>query len=384
MLNISNYLFNFDYLGQIHRYISDHSEKYHLKLPASVDGSNHVLVNYLDSQKKLLTLTKEKDKFHRFLQNLAKREIRSVMRINMLRLCFVLELSHQEADDFLLNYMHETELSARSLEEFIVICALRIPFGWAEVCGLYEKYSSMAEEPCAPRDLGQGMTNYVYAQNIKNIHTLDELQAYLEEPSAPECLSFFAKTRNTQYLALFDDVLINMTENRADLIDDRKTSDMLSIQNYYNRLFGLRSLDGDIGDNFLTRTEITKLTCLFKDVFLSVNTFSRLVKRERNEQIPAGTYLLHLLLTFESDDQNKTAGINFTDPTAFFTEINRALRDAGFPSLNPARAFDRLVKDVYMDTLAELNNTSGGQSSETTRKTFLFNLRAYLKQMADL
>lgn len=136
-------------------------------------------------------------------------------------------------------------------------------------------------------------------------------------------------------------------------------------------MFKMHSLDGDIGDNFLTQEEINQLITIFPDVFMNYGLFADLVSRRRSLDVPSGTYLLHLLLTIDTQDTD------LTTPKGFIDEyLNHYLNNAGFPSLNTSKGFDKLVIDTYFETLEESLSTD---TNDDIREKLLFKLREYLK-----
>lgn len=372
-IRVSDYIFPFDQMEQIAIYVNEQSDKYsEYGISLSFDNKdyNNHCRQFIIRICQNLNPKNEQENLYRSLINAQDKRI---SRVNILRLCFALKLSYRETTDFLLNYMHEPELSARSLLEFLTICCLQIDtLTRKDVHALHNEYKKIINMPASPDTPGRGMTHSVIVNDIPKITSIVTIQDYLDPDKHPEHLEFFAKTRNTQYLALFDDVPKDFTHNRADLIEQRQHSNPLSVSGYYNRLFGIHSNDGDIIENYLTRNEITALSTIYPDVFLSYETFGKLVARTRNEPISAGTYLLHLLVTIESSDQDRRHGIDFTKKNKIFEYINSAMLDAGYPSLNEANAFDKLVMDIYTKTV-ECN-----LSSENTRKVSLAVLRKCL------
>ena len=158
-------------------------------------------------------------------------------------------------------------------------------------------------------------------------------------------------------------------------------------------MFGLHSIDGDIGDNFLSEEQISKLIPLFPDVFVSEKLFASIVKRRRELEVPSGTYLLHLLLTInahktinefdsisqeEYDANYRNTGVDLTVCEKFLDDyLDNSLISAGFPGLNQARGFDRLVIEAYDNTIKELDTSH--ITNEEIRKKLLYNIREYLQ-----
>lgn len=203
---------------------------------------------------------------------------------------------------------------------------------------------------------------------------------YLDEP---ENLEFFAKTRNTQYLALFDDVELEILYNSGHeqltkLITNYGSSEKETIQEYYYSLFGLQD---DHSEEVLSEEEIVLLCGKFEHVFMTYDNFCLLVQRKRPVDISSGMFMLSLLkklLTEEADSDNDFY-VNFLDLEEFTEICNDILIYFGFPTLNPdCDNFDRLLMDVYKETLVE--NPSVTNSG--FQQLYMRNLRKYLKQIA--
>lgn len=324
--------------------------------------------DFINQIKGNLVIASEIKNFYKSFENYGSR----IFRINVIRLCFALELNFQEASDFLISYMHESELSARSLIEFLAICALNSPeMTWKDVYELTAEFITILDMPAAPENSGAGMTQEVVTQVIPTLTSVEAIRDYLDPLKYPEHVDFFAKTRNTQYLALFDDVRIDFDHNRAELAEQKHKSNPLSVKGYYTRLFGIQSLDGDITDNYLTKDNIKKLIQIYPNVFMTDQVFGELVNRTRNESIASGTFLLHLLVTMESSDHDKRHGIDFAKAGKVIDYINSTMLEAGYPMLSEQNPFDKLVLDVIGTVCAE------GLSSEGTREV----LRRILKMM---
>lgn len=374
-LNPADYLFSFNQIIQIIRYVNDHHEKYakyNVNFTNIAVGSTDLqpFKDFINQIKGNLVIASEIENFYKSIKNFESR----ISRINVIRLCFALELNFQEASNFLMSYMHESELSARSLIEFLAICALNSPeMTWKDVFELYAELVTILDMPAAPDNPGAGMTQKVVTQVIPTLTSVEAIRDYLDPLKYPEHVDFFAKTRNTQYLALFDDVRIDFDHNRAELVEQKHKSNPLSVKGYYTRLFGIQSLDGDITDNYLTKDDITKLIRIYPNVFMTYQVFVELVNRTRNEPIASGTFLLHLLVTMESSDHDKRHGIDFTKADKVIDYINSTMLEAGYPFLSEKNPFDKLVIDV-------INSTCNKEvSSENSRMIILETLKHILK-----
>ena len=376
-LNPADYLFSFNQINQIIRYVNDHREKYanyNVNFTNIAVGSTDMqpFKDFINQIKGNLVIASEIENFYKSIKNFES----PISRINVIRLCFALELNFQEASNFLMSYMHESELSARSLIEFLAICALNSSdMTWKDVYELTAEFVSILDMPASPNNPGTGMTQEVVTQVIPTLTSVEAIRDYLDPLKYPEHVDFFARTRNTQYLALFDDVRIDFDHNRAELAEQKHKSNPLSVKGYYTRLFGIQSLDGDITDNYLTKDDIKKLIRIYPDVFMTDQVFSELVNRTRNEPIASGMFLLHLLVTMESSDHDKRHGIDFTKTEKVIDYINSTMLETGYPFLSEKNLFDKLVIDV-------INSTCNKEvSSENSRRIILETLRHILKKL---
>lgn len=220
---------------------------------------------------------------------------------------------------------------------------------------LFKKYSNEIDQSIAPSDYALGKTLAVYKDYIDWTISCD-IPGLIEQ--------------------LKDEVI-----------------DYYSIAAYYKNMFGLHSIDGDIGENFLSKEQIDKLIPLFPDVFVIEKLFTSIVKRRRELEVPSGTYLLHLLLTInahktinefdsisqeEYDANYRNAGVDLPVREKFLDDyLDHSLISAGFPGLNPVKGFDRLVIDAYDNTIKELDTSH--ITNEEIRKKLLYNIREYLQ-----
>lgn len=389
MPNVKDYASKFNYWNAIRSYVETNASKYHLEPPVS----DNALLDFLKSMSPNLGRgeSSEREDFNKYIKNLRENNCSASKRHSILRLCFALGIdSINGANAFLMNYMCEKELSPRNLKEFILLGALKCKLCWKDAMTLFKEYSNKIDQPIAPFDYTPGKTLAVYKDYIENIHTVDDLKFLLE---TDQLRGFFALTRNTHYLALFDDIDWSISCSIPELIEQKEYSTDYSITAYYKNMFGLHSIDGDIGENFLSKEQIDKLIPLFPDVFVSEKLFTSIVKRQRELEVPSGTYLLHLLLTInahktinefdsisqeEYDANYRNAGVNLAVREKFLDDyLDNSLTSAGFPGLNPARGFDRLVIDAYDNTIKELDTSH--ITNEEIRKKLLYNIREYLQ-----
>lgn len=382
MLNISDYCTPPNQWRGIGRYVQDHIEMYSHAL--TIPFTDEELLKLIKKNAKTALPPKEYDSFRKAVTALKKGTAHSLKKENLYRLCFVLGLeSDTQAQNLFLNYLHQNELSARSLDEFILIAALKLSLSWEDACAVRQDYNAqIAAQPVSPDTLREGGTAEVYYSALhQQIQTREDLVNFLDNP---ENLRFFSKTRNTQYLALFDDVELELlyndeAEQVVRLITDYGSSERETIQEYYYSLFGLQD---EASEDSLTEREIASLCGKFEHVFMTYDNFCLLVQRKRPVDISSGTFMLNLLknlLTEETDLENDFY-INFLDPDEFVAICNDILIYFGFPALDPiCDNFDRLLLDVYMETLDE----NPAAANPFFQKLYIQNLRKYLRLIAN-
>ncbi len=406
MLDITKYCVLANIWPGIFSYVQDHLEMYSPFLKAPFTDED--LLKMLKKKGKAVLLPKEYDSFRKAVTALRKGTVCSLKRENLYRLCFVLELgSDAQAQDLFLNYLHQNELSPRSLDDFILIASLKLQFSWEETCRLRAAYHEQINaQAVSPDTLDEGNTLYLYDSIVgQSLKTPDDLARFLE---APGNLSFFAKTRNTQYLALFDDVELELLYNGdqeqlirlitnygssendrpvdkdptdslpADPRQDRDRPEKETIRDYYSSLFGLQDI---YSDDSLSEDEIALLCNKFGHVFMTYDNFCLLVQRKRQIDISSGTFMLNLIkkLLTEDEDSCNDFYIDFLDPHEFTGVCNDILIYFGLPVLNPScDNFDRLLLDVYQETLDENPSVTNTRFQEL----YLGNLRKYLRLIA--
>lgn len=345
MLNLSDYTTPHSAWNGIYTYVKDHPALYQDILSDAFTEDE--LLKALKKQAQRLFLPKEYDAFRKSITALQKEKAVSLKRENIFRLFFALRLTTDtEAQDLLLNYLHQSELSARSLDEFIIIAALKLQLSWSETRMIREKYATaIAAQPFSPAEIAEGQTAEVYYSVIcDTLHSLDDLMNYLD---APENLAFFAKTCNTQYLSLFHDVELQTlytgtAEQRIRLFTDYGDPEPETMRSYYASLYPL------------SEEQIFSLSCLFPNVFMSYDTFCQFVQRKRPLNISSGLFLLSLLAKLRTDDEEAMEDfyVDFLDSEEFTDMLNDILAYFGFPALQPdLDPFERLVLHTYNECL---------------------------------
>jgi len=382
MLDLLNYCAPSSLWPGICSFVLDHKEAYDgITEPLSDDD----LLKLLKNNAKSALPPKDYDSFRKGITSLRKNQSNTLKKENLYRLCFVLKLeSDTQAQDLFLNYLHQNELYARSLDEFILIAALKLKLSWQEARKIRDHYNAqISSQPIAPSELKEGDTAETYYTVInETIQNREDLICFLDEP---QNLDFFALTRNTQYLALFDDVepeIIYHANGRQiiSLVTDYGSLEKESMLTYYHSLFGMQD---DSSEASLSEQEISSLCTKFEQVFMTYESFCLLIQRKRPIDISAGTFLLSLIkkLLAEETDFETDFYVNFLDSDEFIETCNDILIYFGFPALNPdVDNFERLLLDVYQETLAQNPSITNAQF----QRRYLSNLRMCLKQIASL
>lgn len=403
-VNITNYLTAINIWPMIVKYMRDHSTAYTLVPPTKqcADEDQRILKTIKKLARKNLLPAAEYDTFRHAITDLYNRKSATLSRENVYRLCFVLDLPDDTAASALCTeYLNQNELSARSLDEFLIICALRIHLGWEETCTLRSQCKKRLQDyPLAPLQLIEDQTRDFYHTVITA--QIDSKAALVRWLSDDSNLAFFARTRNKQYFALFSDMdwesfnthrptgdpldmnttikLYQMAESIASTTAEKAT---ITMHDYYHMLFGLHSVDDPDDMNaelFLNRQEIEALAKRYPSAFLSYETFCDLVQRRRPVDVSAGTYTLRMLEEMSPSPDLDVEYVDFTDRSAFLDACDNYLQNAGYPKLLANNIFNKLLLDIYDETLTE----NPVLSSEETKAAFFEKLRKYLKDIAAL
>lgn len=381
MLDINDYLTPRSIWPGIFSYVKSHAERYRRLLPEHFTDDD--LLKMLKKNAREIFPPNEYDSFRKAVTSLRKGDSHSLKKENLYRLCYALKLDlDTQVHALFQDHLHMNELSARSLDDFILIAALRLHLSWEDTSSFRQRYALLAApQPIAPKDLDEGHTVEMYYTAMdEEIHTREDLVSFLDDP---ENLAFFSKTRNTQYLALFDDIELEILYNGSpeqviNLLPFPDSSEKETVQGYYLSLFGL--LTDDSGDT-LSPEEISALCQKFEHVFMTYDNFCMLVQRKRPVEISSGTFMLNLLKNLLTDEQDADHDfyVDFLDPEEFTDVCNDILIYFGFPVLNPScDNFDRLLMDVYAETLKEHPDAANTLFQEL----YLQNLRKYLRLIA--
>lgn len=377
MLDIQEYCSSKSIISGIERFVKDHAVHY-----SSCSTDLDSIIKMIKNNAKGIMPTNEYDSFRKAISYLLNGKTFTLKRENLFRLCFSLNLqSDIDAQDLFTNYLHQNELSARSLEEFLFIASLKLHLSYIDFIEIRNYFQNdIKNQSLSPQDTNEGLTAVVYYTAMNNIHNKEELIEYLSDW---DNLSFFAKTRNTQYLALFSDVELETIYTASDeqlvrLVTDYGSTEKETIYSYYLSLFGLQTPDSDAT---LSEEEINNLAEKFEGIFMSYDNFCDLVQRKRPVDISSGTFLLNLLKMLITDDNSSDMDfyVDFSDYDNFYGVINDILTYFGFPTLNAeCDSFDSLIVDVYDETIAE----NPVATNIELQRIYLDKLRYYLKEIA--
>lgn len=370
-IDVSSYLRPSSAWCGIYSYVQSHADRY----PALPQGfSEDELLKAMKKNARQVLPAREYDTFRKAITSLQKGTAVSIKQENLFRLLFVLNLpSDTAAQDLLMNYMHQSELSCRNLDEFIVIAALKLQLSWVETDDLRMKYEKeIAAQPLSPEEIAEGQTAEVYYSVLcEKINDVPSLCAYLD---VPDNLTFFSRTCNTRYLALFDDVQLETLYNSSSeasviMYTDYGCLERETMLDYYHALYRL------------PEEEIRILTEIFENVFMSYDNFCLLVQRKRPVNVSSGLFLLGLFkkLLTEEEDIAEDFYVDFLDSDEFTDVLNDILIYFGFPVLNPGLdPFERLVLDVYHGCL----DLYSDRSNHEFQQIFIDQLWNTLGQMA--
>ena len=403
MKDISFYILMDNRIDSIVKYAEDHREYYSLN-EYTVES---VKVMIKASAKEIFD-EKNYDSFRKCIDALAKREHRALSRTNIFKLCYALKIdSLGSATEFLERYLGVNPLSPRVLEEFVIIAGYKLNLTWKEVNEITRSAEDIiGSVPPSPRVLTDGDTQSMAEDIDKKIHSVSDLKKYITTELTN---SFFARTRNTQYMAFFNYMDWETYMDWEKDNPDKEVSDFIlgtwdndTLENRHLRTFSFENEDEDeytdtsYGDH-LTSADIETLSRVFPNTFLSYETYRHLMLRERNEPISSETMLIVLMNDVNPDNvwndissdsweyelyQNQS--LDFTNEDEFKKNMNFFLENAGCAHLNYTVGFERLILDALHDTIEE-NQASieNGTCGSSELKSLLFaKLRSVFKKIA--
>lgn len=397
MKDIAFYISMDQRIDSVVDYVENHKEKYVL--------NEYNVASVSKMLKKTAKEIFDSDTFGSFrkcVDALAQRKHQSLTLPNKYRLCYALKIDNiNSANEFLVEYLGENPLSPRVLEEFIIIAGYRLKLSWEKVNEITEHAkSTIGKIPPSPRILAKGDTANM-ANDIEDIVlTVEDLNEYINSDLKS---SYFATTRNTQYMAFFNYMDWESYDTSQDISEFiLSTWDNDTIENRHLRTFNFENEDEDecmgssVGDH-LSLKDINHLSKIFPNAFLSYQTYSKLMSRERNEQISTETMLIVLLndvnpyksgLGPSTDDwrfeiYQSNDYLDFTNEKEFINTINFFLVNSGCAQLNLNIGFDRLILDAYHDVIEDNRDAIKNSKCDSGRvKSLLFSkLRTIFKRI---
>lgn len=197
--NPTNYIQPNNYWDNIKQYIIDRNI-----FDISSDDNDIILKSIKESGQAILGDSYES--FRKFISNYSKNQFHSFSRKNLYCLIFTLNIDNiNEAQYFCKSIVHQNELSARSLEEFIILCGIKLGLPYSDINNIFITYSDKIQTmPISPSNVQYGKTTELLNFTIvDNINSIEDLYSYLNNENN---ITFFARTRNTSYLMLFDEI----------------------------------------------------------------------------------------------------------------------------------------------------------------------------------
>ncbi len=331
--------------------------------------------------------TKDFDTFRKAMSNLKNGKTLAIKKDNLFRLLFVLHISSDtEAQHLLSDYLHINELSARILEDFLVLSALHLQLSWSETKKfLYEKYADLVKEQNpVPDNADEGYTAIVYSGVIDRLHSVQDLTNYLDTPLERAA---FARSSNTRYLALFYEVTPEAVPDRVTGKTLFRLSDPegnnITVTQYREEFF---RLGGNCPEDALTIDEINALSEIFEDIFLDAAEFDALVHRHRTTDVSPGTFIISFLNRLDAEDEDFEFYVNFFEPDDFRDALDDWLLYYGFPLMNPdCSSFERLLLDIHSELLLQVNAADLQDTDDFSNADFfeeyLRALRYYLRAL---
>ena len=197
-----NYLINYSSWNSLRDYVIN---RFNLNISSNYESKNidNVVINFIRNKSKDILLNdneiKTFDRKIRDYKNNNKSSL-SFKKANLYRLLFVLEISDTtEVLSFCRNVIHQQELSARSLDDFIALCCLKLHISYKDYIAIAEKYNEKINQMrLSDTTLVYNITNEHVNSGIAKIKKLDDLENYIDDH-----INEFAYTRNTTYLMLF-------------------------------------------------------------------------------------------------------------------------------------------------------------------------------------
>lgn len=354
---------------------------------------------------------------------------------NLYRLLFTLKIDNiDEALKFCRSVLHQNELSTHSLDDFIVLCCLKLHISYMEYLNYNKKYLSKIKnmKPAADR-LQYGITGDFIDKAIHQINSLADLTEFIDRH-----IDDFAKTRNTPYLYLYDhitweawtksqwlpffdeypddapegyesftdddwfyyatddfgisnelmqklilycsadEVDINTPEmfekkyNRMEEYRSKMSKKAIGIElkDYYLRMFSLC-------DNGLTERQIRILSnknSPYSDAFMTYENYVKMYSRKRSNEISQGVYLISFIHKYDLDKGDYRYGDDWN--------TNDILSDYACDLFNPKLDIDKQFK--FIDEIMAVAGFPSLSSNIPFNKLFMDTYREVLSSSPKL
>ena len=133
--NPTNYTQPNNFWDNIKQYIIDRNI-----FDISSDDNDVILNSIKESGQAILGDSYES--FRKFISNYSKKQFHSFSRKNLYCLIYTLNIDNiNEAQYFCRSIVHQNELSARSLHEFIILCGIKLGLSYTDISNICNIYS---------------------------------------------------------------------------------------------------------------------------------------------------------------------------------------------------------------------------------------------------
>lgn len=386
--------------------------------------------------------------FDRTIRNYKNNRFTSIEKANLYKLLFTLGLHDiHEIRSFCRDTLHQNELSARSLDDFLVLGCLKLRLSYSGYLKLQAKYKDAVRAMHhVPKTVTYGVTGTFLDQIDHNINSVGALEEYIAAH-----LNDFAHTRNTPYLMLFDEVdWITWEEEDWQFFFDRNpefapsgyqnftgadwkkyASETSKISNELiqqiilfsttDRYYNERETDPNfidqqyksirdnrdrlrkdseslsLKDYYMHRFTIweyglseEQINTLAQDTgyanaFLSYDTYKALFRRERNVEIPSGVFLISFSQKY-FDKISQEDLIRYGADYDYYTSCTGFLDECDY--MLEVGGFPSLnpynpFDKLFIDTYYEVRRETRAENILAFKSLFFERLCSYLKQIAD-
>lgn len=387
--------------------------------------------------------------FDRTIRNYKNNRFTSIEKTNLYKLLFTLGLHDIPGIlSFCRDTLHQNELSAHSLDDFLVLVCLKLQLSYGEYLVLQARYKDeILAMHHVPKTVKKGVTGQFLDKIIHEINSIDELDKFIAEH-----LNEFAHTRNTPYLMLFDEVDWEIWEgedwhfffehnpkyappdyrNFTDADWEKYASETSGISNELlqqiiiysttDRNYGEREQDPkfieqqflsirdnreklrkdseslSLKDYYMHRFTIweyglseEQINTLAKDkgysnAFLSYDTYKALFRRKRNVEIPSGVFLISFSQKY-FDRLSREDLERYGADYDYYTACKGFLDECDY--MLKVGGFSSLnpynpFDKLFIDTYYAVRGETHEENIIAFKGLFFERLCSYLKQIADM